>query len=404
MPIDRLAVQPEEAALVRRIFTLYADGLSLKPICRLLNDEGVPSPRARETGRYNAGVWNPSTLSGDPALGEGILNNETYIGRRIFNRRTWVEVPNEQRGFRRQPRVNPEAEWIVREEPDLRIIEQDLWNRVKARQAEARAAQREKFKVTGNRLNGARRPAHLLSGLVTCGACSQPFIGTGYRWRCKAALRQACGNASIRLDELEQRVLAGLRHRLLTPDLVARFVADLQRELDEQQTSSAGDADRLKTRLGDVRTKIANVVRRIEDDVDAPRALTTRLKDLELEESSILTNLALTPKRPTICLPTDYDALYTTAVAELDRHLAVPDAAPARAAMRQLIESIVVHPGVARSGKARRVELRGDLFALLGAGGWGSEDGALGSENANTPPAGCRGVWYVMGCGDVQPP
>ena len=108
--LDRLAIDDEQAELVRRIFRLYADGCSLKRICNALNADGVPSPRARERGKYNAGVWNPSTLSGDVTLGEGILNNELYIGRGIFNRRTWVEVPNERCGFSRRPRLNPEAE------------------------------------------------------------------------------------------------------------------------------------------------------------------------------------------------------------------------------------------------------------------------------------------------------
>lgn len=100
---DRLVIVKSEAALVRRIFGLYAVGHSLKQICTVLNAEGVPSPRAREHGKYNSGVWNPSTLSGSIELGEGILNNELYVGQRIFNRRTWIEVPNEKRGFRRQP-------------------------------------------------------------------------------------------------------------------------------------------------------------------------------------------------------------------------------------------------------------------------------------------------------------
>lgn len=123
---DHLVVDEQEAALVRRIFELYSDGASLKQICNVLNAEGVPSPRARERGKYNAGIWNPSTLSGSVELGKGVLNNSLYIGKRIFNRRTWVEMPNDKRGFRRVPRLNPEADWVVRDEPDLRIIDQDL--------------------------------------------------------------------------------------------------------------------------------------------------------------------------------------------------------------------------------------------------------------------------------------
>jgi site-specific DNA recombinase len=78
---------------VRRILELYNDCKSLKAICKILNDDGIPSPRARERGPYNTGHRNPTTLSGAPSLGEDILNNETYIDRRIFNRRQWVEIP-----------------------------------------------------------------------------------------------------------------------------------------------------------------------------------------------------------------------------------------------------------------------------------------------------------------------
>lgn len=124
--LDRLTVDDEQAELVRRIFRLYADGWSLTRVCKALNADGIPSPRARERGKYNSGAWNPPTLSGSVTLGEGILNNELYIGRRIFNRRTWVEVPNERRGLSRRARLNPEAEWTMCDEPDLRIIDQEL--------------------------------------------------------------------------------------------------------------------------------------------------------------------------------------------------------------------------------------------------------------------------------------
>lgn len=166
---DRLVICEEETALVRRIFQLYADDHSLKQTCKILNAERIPSPRARERGKYNAGIWNPSILSGDVKLGEGILN-EIYIRRRIFNRRKWVEIPNDNRGVSRRPRLNPESERVVRDEPELRIIDQDLWDRVKARQSEARAARDVKFHLTGNPLAGAKRPAHSSADLCTAGS------------------------------------------------------------------------------------------------------------------------------------------------------------------------------------------------------------------------------------------
>ncbi len=363
---DCLAIVEDEAVLVVRIFSLYAAGQSLKQICKILNSEGIPSPRARERGKYNAGVWNPSTLSGSVELGEGILNNSLYIGTRIFNRRNWVEVPNEKRGFSRQPRLNPESEWIVRDEPDLRIIDQPLWDAVKAQQTEARAARDAKFKLTGNPLAGAKRPTHLLSGLVTCGACGRPFLATGAgRWRCKGHRTAACDNGSVTTTELETRALAGIREQLLTPDIIGRFAIALQQELTEATRAGNADRDRFECELVETRTRIAKLVTRIEDDDDAPKSLIMRLKELEVAEARLEETLATVPDPKVVRLPANYEALYGRAIAELDIHLASDVGAAARQAIRPLIEKVVVQPGSARGGKRRPMQLHGDLYRML---------------------------------------
>ena len=385
--IDQLAIDEQQAELVNRIFRRYADGESLKRICNALNAEGIPSPRARERGKYNAGVWNPSTLSGDVALGEGILNNELYVGRRIFSRRTWVEVPNERRGFKRRPRLNPEEEWIIRDEPRLRIIDQELWNRVKARQVKARSARDAKFKLTGNPLSGAKRPTHLLSGLVTCGVCGAPFLATGAgRWRCKSHRTGSCDNGSITTTELEARALTGIRDHLLTPALIKRFAVILQQEL--AVATQAGNAERATAEheLAETRSRIANLVKRIEENDDAPRALTTRVKDLEIEELRLEEIIAGTPASPVVRLPANYENLYTRAIAELDAHLASDDGASARQVIRPLIEKIVVQPGSARGGKRRHIQLYGDLYRMLEFA-----DGACG-QDAKKPRVGGLGA------------
>jgi site-specific DNA recombinase len=311
-------------------------------------------------------LWNPSTLSGSIELGEGILNNELYIGRRIFNKRTWVEVPTETRGFRRQPRLNPKSEWIVRDEPDLRIIDQDLWDRVKARQQDARQARDAHFKITANPLGGAKRPTHILSGLVECGTCGRPFLATGGgRWRCKGHRHGQCDNGSVTTKELEDRVLAGIRTRLLTPALVSRFAASLQKELAQAQKASNADRDRIEVKLGETRERIARLVRRLEDEEDAPRALVQRLKTLEEEEKVFAASLTATPAATVIRLPANYEQHYLRAIETLDECMASDDGAAAREALRGLVERIVVQPGTARGGGQRPIQLHGDLFGML---------------------------------------
>jgi hypothetical protein len=60
-------IEEAEAAVVRRIFTLYAGGTSPMRIARLLNAEGVPRP--------NGGAWLEDTIRGRIGRQDGILRN-----------------------------------------------------------------------------------------------------------------------------------------------------------------------------------------------------------------------------------------------------------------------------------------------------------------------------------------
>src|SRR3546814_1649247 len=67
-------------------------------------------------------------------------------------------------------RLNPESEWIRNEVPDLRIVNDALWEAVKRQQDDIGrryAAVKEAAKARA--LHGKRRPAYLLSGLLEIG-------------------------------------------------------------------------------------------------------------------------------------------------------------------------------------------------------------------------------------------
>jgi site-specific DNA recombinase len=76
VPGDR-EIAPAEAEVIRRIFRDYAAGLSPKALAKRLNAELCPGP--------GGASWNPSTIHGNLARGTGILNNELYIGRLVWN-------------------------------------------------------------------------------------------------------------------------------------------------------------------------------------------------------------------------------------------------------------------------------------------------------------------------------
>ena len=105
----------DEAIIIRRIFKDYDAGKSPKSIAHALNRERVPGPKG--------GQWSPSTIYGNWRRGTGILNNELYIGKMVWNRQHFVKDP--QTG-KRQARPNPEEKWVTQPVPDLQIIDTDL--------------------------------------------------------------------------------------------------------------------------------------------------------------------------------------------------------------------------------------------------------------------------------------
>ena len=155
-------INEAEAAVVRRIFTVFANGQSPRAIALSLNAERIAGPHGE--------TWGPSTIYGNWRRGTGILNNELYIGRLVWNRQRYVKDPATGK---RQARPNPPDEWITREVPDLRIVDDQLWNEVKARERHVRHALMHDN--VGVRAERARRPVYLLSNLLKCGVCGGGF-------------------------------------------------------------------------------------------------------------------------------------------------------------------------------------------------------------------------------------
>jgi site-specific DNA recombinase len=149
---DRV-VNSAEAEVVRRIFRDYAAGKSPKRIAMELNKAGIPAPAG--------GDWGFSTINGNAKRGNGVLNNEMYVGRIVWNRQRFIKDPDTGK---RQARPNPQSEWIVREVPDLRILDDELWNAAKARQAAVKIKRDKDGREVGNGFRDRRRPKYLFSG------------------------------------------------------------------------------------------------------------------------------------------------------------------------------------------------------------------------------------------------
>jgi hypothetical protein len=106
-------------------FRAFAANTSPRRIVRQLNAEGVPGPFGKFRGE--------TTIRDHVKRGTGFLNDELYIGRPVWNRLRYIKDPNTGK---RVSRLNPPSTWVITELPELRIIDDELWEAVKARQRE----------------------------------------------------------------------------------------------------------------------------------------------------------------------------------------------------------------------------------------------------------------------------
>ncbi len=327
---------------VRRIFAFYADGRSARWIANTLNREGVPSPGSTWARTRKARGWTASAIAG-PSDGTGILNNEAYVGRIVWNRRQWVKDPATGK---RLPRPRPESEWIVTEQPELRIVDQPTWDRVKRRQREVSLTIGARVRAglapsSANRLG--RPPQYLFSGMLRCGYCGANFIvtGTTQRYRCASRVngrQHLCSNRlGVPRAIVEARLLEDVKASLLAPDVIADVVRRVREGVAEAQRAPAPDAKRIAT----LEAEIARLVDAVASGVLAPSpAVRERQERAEGELARLRAATAAPVDKVERMLPKVVET-YRAMIANLEE-VARRDVAKARASLRALLGDAIV--------------------------------------------------------------
>ena len=380
-------IEQDEAAVIKRIFRDYADGLSARTIAAALNAEGVTAPQSGK----GTGTWNPSTIAGNIKRGTGILNNELYIGRLVWNRLTYDTNPDTGK---RLSRLNPPEDWTTEDVPGLRILDDQLWQAVKTRQGEVRQAMNPAGVLTERpRLERARRPTYLLSGLLRCGCCGASYtLINKTRYGCAGARNKGaavCTNrATIGRAEVEERVLSGLKQRLLAPDLLAQFAEEYRKAFNDAAAGACQDRQKAEHSLKKVEGRIANILTAIEDGMYTA-SMKDKMSELEREKARLEAVIADNPKPPALRLHPSLSQRYREMVEDLARSLNAPEVKrEATAALRALISQVRMVPDADAPG-GHQLELIGELAGIM----------ALGSAESKKPPAVCGGLVGNDGCG-----
>lgn len=200
-----LEIVPEEAVVVRRIYSYYVTGRGFRSIANQLNKEGARTKKGN--------TFSPDSI-------REIIINPVYAGLVRYNRfEGWSE--KRRRGKNLQP--------IIAEGRHEAIIDRATWDK-------AMAIYKGKNKVPQRIHSGE----NVLSGLLRCPECGTPMVISRSQYRLKNGTKvyqryyscgtfkakgsSVCHANSIRADEAEAYVLQRLKTVLTHPKILADIV------------------------------------------------------------------------------------------------------------------------------------------------------------------------------------
>ena len=333
----RYEIDEVQAGIVRKIHAWYASGYSYKWIASELNRLRVRSSRG--------GTWAVSAV-------KVILENEMYEGRLIWNRRAWIKHPETGK---RVYRERPCEEWIVRANPELRIVSEEVVAAVRTRQHERRQQYLSTVQSSAQR--------YLFSGLMSCAECDSSFvIVAGGRYGCAAHKNrgpEVCGNGlSVSRHIVEERLLKSIKASLRDPGNLEKFKRSAVEMIESRNATCR--VETLQGLLKDAERVRANLLNAIKQGVVTS---TTRdaMRDAEVEIDELREEITRAEKWRVPGILPGAVTRYQQAIEQLEERLG-DRVEPAREILRSLLgDRVRIH----RKGEHLEAEIPNQVRALL---------------------------------------
>jgi hypothetical protein len=187
-------------------------------------------------------------------------------------------------------------------------------------------------------------------------------------------------------NELEQRVLGGLKDRLLAPDVVAEAMRAYAEEMNRLNRERRACGDAWRAELAKVEKQIHGMVDAIKEGM-FQQSMIVAMDALEARKAELSALLAEAPADTPDILPSA-SKVYAKKVAHLTEALNRPEDRPEAAqALRGLIERIVLRPG-AKRGQIDATR-HSDLGTILS---WTAARNTEKEAQTKTPAASATGV------------
>jgi site-specific DNA recombinase len=270
-------ILPDEAAVVKRIFRLCAQGKGCVRIAATLNADHAPAPRAQQERPEG---WVPSSV-------RAVLYRDLYRGEIV-----WGKAQKRDGWGKLKFAKRPETEWVRTHVEHLRIVTDHEWDAAHERLATSRL---NYLRTTNGQLFG--KPAsgveskYLLVGMSLCGECGggmQVYSRSHGRARaffygCPRSRVGRCANdLQVPMTVADRAALAVMTDDVLDAQVVERALMKLVTLLDGPEEDVAARRARLTDVVKTAEREGARLAQAIATG-DAPEALLALLRTRERE-------------------------------------------------------------------------------------------------------------------------
>ena len=311
----KLEPDPDSCHVVRRMFDMSEAGKSTLDIARILNDEGITSPRGKP--------WGKTTL-------HAILINETYTGTLVWgvNAKDGADPVRVDDAF---PAIVPKAQF----------------NRV-AKLMRSRAP----------KIVNPRRVASpfLLSGLVKCKTCRRALTGQYAKsgqfpyYVCQTLMKQgsgSCDTPRLNARRFEKLVVEKIRSNILTEGNIRDLVQTVDEKMDGVAAEQHRRLEAIDVELEDVKRHLSRIWHFIgeTDNIDMADAGNhiRELRDRQevLEDEASAAREILTQRRSVLDDVNTIEA-YAKEMRDFLKHSELTER---KAFIQSFVKEIVVIPG-----------------------------------------------------------
>ena len=331
---------PEQAAIVKRIFTMRASSSSLREIVRTLNQENVLSPKGKE--------WVVSCV-------RNLLRNDAYIGTIKSGDRIY------KKGHGLVGR-RPRSEWSVCENAHEPIVERSVWDSVRKLDSE---------KSVGHVKTTLTRAEYPWTGFLKCSECGANLVRHSLKGKvfygCQSGrnrgVKLPCNHQCLlHADSITERILGELMEHAFGEDL-NDLIAEMKKAHQRSRGSSGQRLYELQRRLEQKDRDIATAQRRLARvSDDTFEILLKEIERMKLEREEINMQIGDVQKAPgnSIVNFADMERRVRENVKLIPGLVRDSNTIKARKALSSLIEKVDVTP----DKKARMHMAPGFLVAL----------------------------------------